>query len=95
MRKTSKLAVLCAAIAIPASALAAVSVGETVGTSDEEIRAKLEAAGYMVDEIEREDGEIEVEASLDGRSFEIEIAPDSGIVVEMELEDEEDERDDD
>ena len=87
MKKARNMAILFAALAIPVSALAAVSVGDAVGTDDDAIRAKLEAAGYVVDEIEREDGEIEVEASLDGREVEIEISSDTGTVLEMELED--------
>jgi len=74
-------------ITAPSIALAAVSLGDVVGTTDEEIRAKLEAAGYVIDEIEREDGEIEVEATLDGQELEFVIAPDTGTVMEMELDD--------
>ena len=97
IRKTRTLAVLAsAAILTPMIAVAAVSVGDTLSADDTEIRAKLEAAGYTVKEIEREDGEIEVEAILDGRAVEIEIAPETGMIVEIEADDDdEDDCDDD
>ena len=55
----------------------------------------MEAEGAIIDEIEREDGMIEVEYTLDGTMFELEIDPSTGTVVEVELEDEDDEDDDD
>ena len=41
----------------------------------------------MTDEIEAEDGEIEVEYMLDGQEYEVTIAPDTGMVLEVEIED--------
>ena len=62
-----KVAMLAPLVALaPAIAFAGISVGDTLGTEEAEIRQKLEAAGYTIEEVEREDGEIEVEASLDG-----------------------------
>ncbi len=82
-------AALLAAL-IPAGAFAAMSVGDTVGTDVDEIRAQFEAQGYTVTEIETEDGEIEVEY-LDGDTeYEVSIALDTGIVTEVELEDDDD-----
>jgi len=76
-------------------ALAAVSVGDTLGTTEDDIRAALTAEGYMVEEIETEDGEIEAEVSLDGQEMEVVVDSQSGQVLEMELEGPEDEDMDD
>ena len=70
-----------------------VAVGDTVGTDVEEIRSKLEAEGYTVTEIEIEDGEIEVEYVVDGQEYEITMSGETGQVLEVELED--DDEDDD
>lgn len=75
---------------IPFGALAAVSVGETVGTDVEEIRAAFEAQGYTVTEIEVEDGEIEVEYMDGDVEYEVSVAADTGMVTEIELEDDDD-----
>ncbi len=77
-------------IAVPALALAATTVGDVVGTSEAEIRASLESQGYTVQEIEFEDDEIEVEVLYDGKPFEIELASDTGTVIEIEAEDDDD-----
>lgn len=78
-------------------ALAAVSVGDTLGTSEDAIRSALTSEGYAVEEIETEDREIEVEVTLDGQEMEVVVDAMSGKVLEMELEgpDEGDEKDDD
>jgi len=78
-------------------ALAAVTVGDTLGTTEEEIRAKLTAEGYTIDEIETEKDEIEAEVTLDGQQMEVVVDAKSGLVLEMELEEPEDEdgKDDD
>jgi hypothetical protein len=77
------------AVLIPAGAFA-LSVGDTVGTDVDEIRAQFEAQGYTVTEIETEDGEIEVEY-LDGdKEYEVSIAMDTGVITEVELEDDDD-----
>lgn len=78
-------------------AVAAVSVGDTLGTTEDEIRAALTAEGYKVEEIETENGEIEAEVSLDGKEMEVVVDATSGLVLEMELDgqDEDDEKDDD
>ena len=77
-------------ISLPALALAASSVGDVVGTSEADIRANLESQGYIVQEIEFEDGEIEVEALLDGQEVELELSRNTGAVIEIEAEDEDD-----
>ncbi|MGI9394908.1 MAG: PepSY domain-containing protein [Boseongicola sp.] len=75
---------------IPAAAFANFAVGDTIGTDLDEIRAKFEAQGYTVTEIEVEDDEIEVEYVLDGQEYEVTLNPDTGEVLEVELEDEDD-----
>jgi hypothetical protein len=76
-------------------ALAAVSVGDTLGKTEDDVRAALSSQGYMVEDIETEDGEIEAEVSLDGREMEVVVDARSGQVLEMELEDPEGEETDD
>ena len=88
---------LLAALIFPGLALAQVNVGDAVGTSEMDIRSALEAKGYVIAEFEIEDDEIEVEATLDGVAYEIEVSPEDGTVLEVEMddEDESDESDDD
>lgn len=73
-------------IALPLTASAELSVGDTLGKTEAEIRASLESVGYVVEEIEIEDGEIEAEIVLNGFEFEIDIDPITGKVVELEQE---------
>ena len=82
---------LIAALLIPSAALAQINVGDRLGTSEMAIQAALEAQGYVVTEIEIEDGEIEVEAMSEGQAYEFEVSPESGLVLEASLEDEDDE----
>ncbi len=88
----AKLALL-AGLLVPGVALAQINVGDTMGVTDAEILSTLEAEGYRVLEIEMEDGEIEVEAIRDGQMFEIEIAADTGLILEIKLDDEDDSED--
>ena len=76
-------------------ALAAVTVGDTLGTTEDEIRAALTDQGYAVEEIETEDGEIEAEVSLDGKEMEVVVDAKSGLILEMELEDQDEDGDKD
>lgn len=95
MTKTTKATLSAALLAalIPVGALAAISVGDSIGTDVDAIRASFEAEGYTVTEIEVEDGEIEVEY-LDGdQEYEVSIAADTGLVTEIELEDADDDDD--
>ena len=94
MKNFSKPALL-AALLIPGAALAQLNVGDMAGTSEGAILAALAAQGYEVLEIEIEDGEFEIEVSLDGNFFEIEVDMHSGIVTEIEAEDDDGEDDDD
>ena len=72
--------------AAPALALANVGLGEKLGTDEADIRAALEAQGYVVEEIEFEDGEIEVELSKDGVETELVLNNVDGTVTAIELE---------
>jgi len=82
--------------AMPSLAVAAVSVGDQLGTTEEGIRAALTAQGYEVTKFEIEADEIEVEALFDGQMLDLDISPDTGLVIEIEAEDDgEDENNDD
>lgn len=85
---------LLAALLVPGAAFAGLEIGQTVGTQEADIRAALTNMGYVVQEIEVEDDEIEAEVTLDGVAYEIELAVDTGAVIEIELEDDEDGDDD-
>lgn len=82
------------AVLVPTMALASVSVGDMMGKTEMDVRSNLEAAGYVISEVELEDGELEVEATLDGVLYEIEIATDTGAITEIELEDADEDSDD-
>lgn len=94
--ETAKLTTLTGLIlAAPALAYANLSLGETLGTTEAEIRAALEAKGYVVEEVELEDGEIEVAYRVDGIAYEAEIDPETGTIQELEAEAHDDDDDDD
>ncbi|WP_299480789.1 PepSY domain-containing protein [uncultured Roseibium sp.] len=76
-------------------AAAAVSLGDKLGTSEDEIRSALTQQGYTVEEIEAEDGKLEAEVTLDGQEMEVVVDAASGMVLELELEKDEDSEDDD
>ena len=86
--------VLLASLLIPGAALAQINIGDQLGTSVTAIQAALEAQGYAITEIETEDGEIEVEATIGGQSFEFEVSPETGLVLNAYLEGDEDDEDD-
>ncbi|MEO1732342.1 MAG: PepSY domain-containing protein [Pseudomonadota bacterium] len=71
---------------VPALAMAQFTVGDSLGTTDEEIRAAVEAKGYVIEEIEREDGEIEVEVLIDGVETELTLAIVDGVLLDIETE---------
>ncbi len=95
--KRSSISGLTAAIILggAGAAFAAVSLGDQLGTSEEEVRAALTTKGYTVTEFEIEEGELEVEVILDGQEMEIVIDTTSGLVLELELEDDKDSDDND
>ena len=94
MKKFTTTALL-ASVLIPAAAFAQINVGDNVGTTIEAVTAELEAKGYVINEVEKEWGEIEFEVTLDGVAYEIEVSEKTGMVTEIELEDDEDESDND
>ena len=81
---------LLAALLVPGAALAQVNVGDALGDTETAIRSALETQGYTVTEIEVEDGEIEVEASISGKAFEFEVSPETGLVLAASLDDDDD-----
>lgn len=86
---------LTGALISPLAAQAEVSVGDILGTSETAIITALEAQGYTIEEIEAEDGEIEVDVMLNGQEMEIEIAADTGAITEVDIEDNDSDDDDD
>ncbi|MEM7302019.1 MAG: PepSY domain-containing protein [Pseudomonadota bacterium] len=77
------------------TAHAGVTAGDVLGTTEEEVRAALESQGAKVEEIETEDGVIEVEIAMDGATHELEIDPATGKITKIELDDDEDDDDQD
>ncbi|CUH47405.1 PepSY domain-containing protein [Ruegeria atlantica] len=89
--ETLKLLTLTGLIATaPVLALANVGLGDKLGTSEADIRATLEAQGYQIEEIEFEDGEIEVELIKDGVETELVLSETDGMVTAIELEEDDD-----
>ena len=88
MKDTVKATLLTTAmISAPVLGLAAANTGDTLGVAEADIRAALEAQGYVIQEFEIEDDELEVEASLNGILYEIEISPQTGEILEIEEDD--------
>lgn len=71
-------------------AAAAVSLGDNLGTTEDDVRSALTSQGYTVEEVETEDGKLEAEVTLDGQEMEVVVDASSGLVLEVELEDDED-----
>ncbi|RZW12457.1 MAG: hypothetical protein EX266_01300 [Rhodobacteraceae bacterium] len=78
------LLILCIGVAAAPTLAAALSAGDAVGTTEADIRAALKARGYEVTEIA-----IEVEATLDGEAYEIDVSLDTGEILEIERDDDE------
>lgn len=57
------------------------------GVSDDQIRASLGALGYDATGFERQRGEIEVYATIDGQRWELKIDPRTGGILESEAAD--------
>lgn len=95
LAKTTALSVLALAVG-SGIAFAELKVGDTLGTTEAEIQAALEAQGATIEEIETEDGMIEVEFTIAGAEQEVEVDPSTGAIVEIEADDEDgDDEDDD
>ena len=72
------------------AALASFNVGDSLGTTEADIRAALEAKGAVVEEIETEDNLVEAEIVLDGVEMEIAVDLSSGAIAEIETDDDDD-----
>mgnify|MGYP003329810294 CR=1 FL=1 len=100
-QKTLKSALLASAafaVVVPTMALAAIKVGDTLGTDEAAIINALEVAGYERIEGEFEDGILEAEGldPVNAMEMEFEIDPETGLVSAVSVEDEdEDEADED
>ena len=71
-------------MALPAGwANAATLKGDYVGKTPAEIVKSLERQGYKVGELETERGYFEVEASIDGKWYEILVNPETGKVAKI------------
>jgi predicted fused transcriptional regulator/phosphomethylpyrimidine kinase len=84
--------IVSGAFAIAALSIGAVdavepTVGAKLGVTAAEIVAALAAEGYEVTKYERERREIEVEATRDGRRWEMKIDPQSGEIVRLKQDD--------
>lgn len=77
------------------AAVQGMAEGDMLGKTETEITTALEALGANIDEIESEDGEIEVELTLDGVAYEVEVDLTTGLIAEVEMDDEDDEDEDD
>ena len=107
MKRTTLAALLALPAIIGVSAVAysanvgpamldGVNVGDTMGTAQEAIGAKLTALGYTMTEFENdEDGYIEVELVAGDHMFELEIDMQDGSVLEIEPDDADDGENDD
>ena len=92
MIKHSKT-LLLAGLLIPGAAFSDISKGDVLGVSADAITAAVEAQGYSGAKVEVEDGEIEVEAFLNGQEYEIEVSSETGEVLAVYRDD--DDHDDD
>ena len=94
-RPTPRLRVLATVTAGLAAALLSagvanaveLTVGAKLGVTAAEIVAALATEGYEVTKYERERREIEVEATRDGRRWEMKIDPQSGEIVRLKQDD--------
>ncbi|MGB0745352.1 MAG: PepSY domain-containing protein [Alphaproteobacteria bacterium] len=95
--KSALLASAAFAVVVPTMALAAIKVGDTLGTNEAAIINALEVAGYERIEVEFEDGILEAEGwdPVNAMEMEFEIDPATGLVSVVSVEDEDDEADED
>ena len=93
--KSALLASAAFAVVVPTMALAAIKVGDTLGTDEAAIINTLEVAGYERIEVEFEDGILEAEGwdPVNAMEMEFEIDPATGLVSVVNVEDEDDEDD--
>ena len=84
------LMLVLAGVMAPSLAMAGFTLGDTLPSTEEALRAELSGQDFVVEEVEIDDGMLEVEATKDGIEYELVIKPDTGEIVEIEQE-----RDDD
>ena len=99
-QKTLKSALLASAafaVVVPTMALAAIKVGDTLGTDEAAIINALEVAGYERIEVEFEDRILEAEGwdPVNAMEMEFEVVPETGLVSAISVEDEEECEDED
>ena len=94
--KSALLASAAFAVVVPTMALAAMKIGDTLGTDEAAIINALEVAGYEQIEVEFEDGILEAEGwdPVNAMEMEFEIDSETGLVSAVSVEDE-DEADED
>ena len=95
--KSALLASAAFVVVVPTMALAAIKVGDTLGTDEAAIINALEVAGYERIEVEFEDGILEAEGwdPVNAMEMEFEIDPATGLVSAVSVEDEDDGADED
>ena len=95
--KSALLASAAFAVVVPTMALAAIKVGDTLGTDEAAIINALEVAGYERIEVEFEDGILEAEGwdPVNAMEVEFEVDPETGLVSAISVEDEEEGEDED
>ena len=92
MNTFTPLALTALILGAPTLAAAQVAPGDRLGTTDAEIRAAVENAGYSISDITREEGVIELALRINGVESEMILAAADGTVLKRENED--DDRDD-
>tara|TARA_R110002096_G_scaffold222527_3_gene411403 strand:+ start:155 stop:505 length:351 start_codon:yes stop_codon:yes gene_type:complete len=80
-------AIAGAVMLLPLAAFAAPVAGDSLGTSAAEIRAALTQQGYAIGDVETENGQIQVEITANGKSYEVKVDQKTGKVVDVEQED--------
>jgi Peptidase propeptide and YPEB domain len=95
MNTFTPLALTALILGAPTLAAAQVAPGDQLGTSDAEIRAAIESAGYTLDEIAREEGVIELALQRNGVETEMILAAADGAVLKLENEDDDQDGDND
>jgi hypothetical protein len=88
------LTLAMAGVMAPTLAMAGFTLGDTMPTTEEALRAQLTGQGYVVEEVEIDDGMLEVEATKDGVEFELVIKPNTGEIIKIEQEPDDDKDDD-
>ena len=61
-------------------------LGSYLGKTEAEVRTALEGKGFVITEVELEDGELEFGVKKGAKAYEIEVDPKTGTISEVELE---------